>query len=142
MVSQRALVERHVALEQLEIERDVEAVAEGIGDGLVGRDCLIFISGTDANPRCVSVTRRVDALVLVIFPLQGCLPEIAVTVEDVTIVDGHHLVAGDFDHSLLHDGSEPGFASSLFSVILKARRAVPGTITSCAPRFGNRTSSC
>ena len=94
-----------MALEQLKIERDVEAVAEGIGDGLVDRDCLIFVSGTDANPRCVSVTRRIDALVLVIFPLQGRLPEIAVTVEDVTIVDGHHLVAGDLDHSLLHDGA-------------------------------------
>ena len=94
-----------MTLEQLEIERDVEAVAEGIGDGLVGRDCLIFVSGIDANPRCVSVTRRIDALVLVIFPLQGRLPEIAVTVEDVTIADGHHLVAGDFDHSLLHNGA-------------------------------------
>ena len=91
-----------MALEQLEIERDVEAAAEGIGDGLVGRDCLIFVSGIDANPRCVSV---IDALVLVIFPLQGRLPEIAVTVEDVTIVDGHHLVAGDLDHSLLYDGA-------------------------------------
>ena len=44
-------------------------------------------------------------MVLVIFPLQGRLPEIAVTVEDVTIVDGHHLVAGDLDHSLLHYGA-------------------------------------
>ena len=70
-----------MALKQLEIKRDVEAVAEGIGDGLVGRDCLIFVSGVDANPRCVSVTRRIDALVLVIFPLQGRLPEIAVTVK-------------------------------------------------------------
>ena len=104
-VSKRALVEGRVALEQLEIEWDVEAVAEGIGDGLVGHDCLIFVSGIDANPRCVSVTRRIDALVLVIFPLQGRLPEIAVTVEDVTIVDGHHLVAGDHDHSLLQDGA-------------------------------------
>ena len=93
-----------MALEQLEIERDVEAVAEGIGDG-VGRDCLIFVSGVNANPRCVSVTRRIDALVLVIFPLQGHLPEIAVTVEDVTIVDGHHLIAGDLDYGLLHDGA-------------------------------------
>ena len=96
-----------MALEQLEIERDIEAVAEGISDGLFGRDCLIFVSGNDANPRCVLVIRRIDALVLVIFPLQGRLPEIAVTAEDVTIVDGHHLVAGDLDHSLLHPGSEP-----------------------------------
>ena len=94
-----------MALEQLEIERDVEAAAEGIGDGIVGRDCLMFVSCIDANPRCVSVTRRIDALVLVIFPLQDRLPEIAVTVEDVTIVDGHHLVAGDLDHSLLYDGA-------------------------------------
>ena len=52
----------------------------------------------------LGVTRRIDALVLVIFPLQG-LPEIAVTVEDVTIVVGHHLVAGDLDYGLLHDGA-------------------------------------
>ena len=103
-VSKRALVERHVALEQLEIEWDVEAVAEGIGDGLVGCHCLIFVSSINANSRCVLVTRRIDALVLVIFPLQGRLPEIAVTVEDVTIINGHHLVAGDLHHSLLHDG--------------------------------------
>ena len=99
-VSKRALVERHVALEQLEIERDVEAAAEGIGDGVV-----IFVSSINANSRCVLVTRRIDALILVIFPLQGRLPEIAITVEDVTIVDGHHLVAGDLDQSLLHDGA-------------------------------------
>ena len=86
-----------MALKQLEIKRDVEAVAEGIGDGIVGRNCLIFVTGIDANPRCVSVTRRIDALVLVNFPLQGRLPEIPVTVEDVTIVDGHHLVAGDLE---------------------------------------------
>ena len=104
-VSKHVLIERHVALEQLKIERDVEAVAEGIGDGLVGRDCLIFVSGIDANLCCVWVTRRIDALVLVIFPLQGRLPEIEVTVEDVTIIDGHHLVAGDLDHNLLHDGA-------------------------------------
>ena len=94
-----------MALKQLEIERDVEALAKGIGDDLVGRDCLIFVSGIDANPRCVSVTRRIDALVLVIFLLQGRLPEIVITVEDVTVVDRHHLVAGDLDHSLLHDGA-------------------------------------
>ena len=59
---------------------------------------------------CVSVTRCIDALVLVIFPLQGRLPEIALTVEDVTIIDGHHLVAGDLDQSSLRwcrPGSEP-----------------------------------
>ena len=100
-----AFIERHVALEQLEIERDVEAVAEGIGDGLVCCHCLIFVSGIDANSRCVLVTRHIDALVLLIFPLRGRLPEIAVTVEDVTVVNGHYLVARDLDHSLLHDGA-------------------------------------
>ena len=104
-VSLRALIERHVALEQLEIKLDVEAVDEGIGDGLVGRDCLILISGIDANSRCVSVTRRIDALVLVIFPLRGRLPEITVTVDDVTVVDGHHLVAGDLDYGLFQNGA-------------------------------------
>ena len=87
------------------VQGDVEAVAEGIGDGLVGRDCLIFISGIDVNSRCVSVTTRIDAFVLVIFPLRGRLPEIAVTVEDVPVVDGHHLVAGDLEHGLFNNGA-------------------------------------
>ena len=39
------------------------------------------------------------------FSSQGRLQEIAVTVEDVTIVDGHHLVAGDLDYGLLHYGA-------------------------------------
>ena len=47
----------------------------------------------------------IDALALLIFPLRGRLPEIALTVADVTIVGGHHLVAGDLDHGLLHDGA-------------------------------------
>ena len=103
-VSQRAVVEGHMALEQLEIKRDVKAVAESIGDGLVGRDRLIFISGIDANSHCILITRGVDALVLVIFPLRGRLPEIAVTVEDITVVNGHHLVPRDLDYNL-HDGA-------------------------------------
>ena len=86
-----------MALEQHEVQGDVEAVAEGIGDGLVGRDCLIVISGIDANSRCVSVTRRIDAFLLVSFPLRGRLPEIAVTAED-------H-VAGDLDHGLFNNGA-------------------------------------
>ena len=36
--------------------------------------------------------------------LWGCLPEIIVTVEDITVVDGHHFVAANFDGQLLHDG--------------------------------------
>ena len=99
------LVEGPVALEQLEIKRDVKAVAESIGDGFVSGHCLIFISGIDPNPRCISVTRRIDPLVLIIFPLRGRLPEIAVTAEDITVVDGHHLVAGDLDYGLFHDGA-------------------------------------
>ena len=38
-------------------------------------------------------------------PHRGRLPEITVTVADVTIVDGHDLVAGDLDHGLLHHGA-------------------------------------
>ena len=94
-----------MALEQLEIKRDVEAVAKGIGDGLVGRNCLIFISSIDSNPRRVSVTRGVNALVLVIFPLRGRHLAIVAAVEDITVVYGHHLIAGDFDCGLLHDGA-------------------------------------
>ena len=94
-----------MALEQLEVQGDVEAVAEGIGDNPVDRDCLIPIPGIHANSRCVSVTRRIDALVLVIFPLQGCLPKMAIAVEDITGVDGHDLIAGDFDYGLFFDGA-------------------------------------
>ena len=102
-----------MALEQLEVQADVEAVAEGIGDGLVSRDWVIFISGIDANLRCVSVTRRIDTLVLLIFPLRGRLPEIAVTVEDVTVIDGHHLVAGDLDYGRAKgSGTEPAAVGS------------------------------
>ena len=92
-----------MALEELEIKRDVEAAAEGISDGLVGCDCLIFISSMDSNPRCVLVVRRIDALVLVVFPLRGCLPEIVVTVVDITVVDGHNLIARNFYYGLFHD---------------------------------------
>ena len=94
-----------MALEQLEIKRDVKAVAESIGDGLVGRDCLIFISGIDANSRCISITRGVDAPVLLIIPLRGRLPELAVTFEDITVVDAEDLVPRDLDYSLLHYGA-------------------------------------
>ena len=40
---------------------------------------------------------------MTIFPVWGCLPEIIVTVEDITVVDGHHFVATYFDGQLLYD---------------------------------------
>ena len=102
-VSQRALVERHVAFQQLEIKRDVEAVAER--DGFVSCNCLIFISSIDPNPRCISVARRINALVLVIISLRGGFPEVAVTLVDIVVVDGHLLVARNFYYGLFHDGA-------------------------------------
>ena len=63
------------------------------------------VSGTDSNPRRVSVIRGIDPLIMTICPLLGCLPEILVTVEDVRVVDGHHLVAFNFDGELLDDGA-------------------------------------
>ena len=84
---------------------DVEAVSERIGNGLVGRDRLVFIPGIDSNPHRVSVTRGVCALVLVIFFSLRPSSRVAVTVKDITVVDGHHLVAGDFDYGLFHNGA-------------------------------------
>ena len=104
-ISQGALIKRHVALEQLEIKRDVEAVAESIGNGFVSCNCLIFISSIDSKPRCVSVIRHVDALVLVVIPLWGCLPEICVTIEDVTVVGAEDLIPRDLDGRLFHNGA-------------------------------------
>ena len=42
-------------------------------------------------------------MVLVIFPLCGCLPEIEVRNEDVAVIDGQHLVAGNFYGRFSHD---------------------------------------
>ena len=64
----------------------------------------ISVSGTDSNPRRVSVIRGIDPLIMSICPLWGCLPEIIVTVEDIRVVDGNHFVAANFDGQLLHDG--------------------------------------
>ena len=63
------------------------------------------VSGTDSNPRRVSVIRGIDPLIMTICPLWGCLPEIIVTVEDIRVVDEHHFVAANFDGLLLHDGA-------------------------------------
>ena len=46
-----------------------------------------------------------DPDALVIFPLRGRLPEISVTVEYVTVVDEHHLVAEDLVHALFNNGA-------------------------------------
>ena len=94
-----------MALEQFEVQWNVEAIAEWIGDGSVGCDCLIFVSRIDPNPRRVSVTRRINALVLIVFPLWGRFPEIVVAVVNVTVVDGYHLVARDFYSGLFYDGA-------------------------------------
>ena len=68
-VAQCALIERHVALEELEIQQDVKSITKGIGIGFVSRNGLVFVSGIDTDPRRVSIPRHINALVLVIFPL-------------------------------------------------------------------------
>ena len=103
-VAQCVLVKWHMALEQVEVEWD-EAITEGISDCLVSGNALISVSGIDLNPRSVSVIRDIDPQIMTICPLRGCLPEIIVTVEDISVVDGHHFLAANFDSQLLHDGA-------------------------------------
>ena len=84
---------------------------------------------------------------MTIIPLWGCLPEIIVTVEDIRVVDGHHLVAANFDGRLLQDDAAQILIHSPVGIFAgqsdrEASLAVPGTITSSLPRLGNRTSSC
>ena len=88
-----------------EVEWGEEAITKGISDGLVSDNACISVSGTDSNPRCASVIRGIDPLIMTICPLWGCIPEIIVTVEDIRVVDGHHFDAANFDGQLLHDGA-------------------------------------
>ena len=83
-VPERALIERHVALEQIEIQWDVESIAISIGIGLVCCNRCILISSTNSDSCCVSVVRLVNILVLGVLLLLCCLPEIIVTVVDIT----------------------------------------------------------
>ena len=94
-----------MALEQLEVEYDEEATTKGISDGLVSDNACISVSGTDSNPRRVSVIRGIDPLIMTICPLWGCLPEIIVTVQDIRVVEGHHFVPANFDGQLLQAGA-------------------------------------
>ena len=60
----------------------------------------ITVSSTNSDPRI----KRVDALMhVVLFPLGCCLPKTVVSVLDITVVDGHHLVARNFNTVLFHD---------------------------------------
>ena len=91
-VPDRALIERHDAVEQIEIQWDVESIAISIGNGLVCCNRCILISSTNSDSCCVSVVRLVNALVLGVLPLLCYLPEII-----VTVIYGHHLVARNFN---------------------------------------------
>ena len=104
-VPERALIERHVALEQIEIQWDVESIAISIGNGLVYCNRCILISSTNSDSFCVSVVGLVNALVLGVLPLLCCLPEIIVTVIDITVIHGHHLVARNFNCGRFNDGA-------------------------------------
>ena len=55
-VAQCALVKWHVAPEHLEVEWGEEAITKGISDGLVSDNAIISVSGTDSNPRHVSLS--------------------------------------------------------------------------------------
>ena len=76
-----------MVLEQLEIQQDEEAIAESIDDGLVDSNARISVSGTNSDPRRIPVGRRIDTLIVTIFPLLYGFPKIFVTEEEVTVVD-------------------------------------------------------
>ena len=99
-VPERALIERHVALEQIEIQWDIKSIAISISNGLVCCNSCILISSTNSDSCCVSVVRLVNALVLGVLPLLCCLLEINVTVVDITVIHRHHLVATHFNCGL------------------------------------------
>ena len=82
----------------------VEAITKGISHGFVSDNARISVSGTDSNPRRVSVIRGIDPLIMTICPLWGCLPEIIVTVEDISR-RWTSLRCDNFDGQLLHDGA-------------------------------------
>ena len=94
-----------MALEQLEVEWGEEAIIKGISDCLVSDNAWISVSGTDSNPRRVSVIRGIGLLIMTICPVWGCLPEIIITVEDIRVVDGHHFFVANFHGQLFHDGA-------------------------------------
>ena len=102
---ERALTERYVALEQIEIQWDVESIAISIINGLVCCNRCILISSTNSIFCCDSVVRLVNALVKGVLSLLCCLPVIIVTVADITVIHGHHLVARKFNCVFLNDGA-------------------------------------
>ena len=104
-VPERALIERHVALEQSEIQWDVESIEISIGNGLVCCNRCILISSTNSDSCCGPVDRVVNALVLGVLPLLCCLPEIIVTMVDITVIQGHHLVDRNSNCDLFIDGA-------------------------------------
>ena len=77
-VAERALVEWHVSLEYLDIQRDMEPIRERIGDDLVGRNSLISVSSANSNPRCVPGCGHVNALVVAVLFLRGRPLEVGV----------------------------------------------------------------
>lgn len=66
-------------------------------------NCLVFcyrcvaVTGPNAQLCGVPVGRRVSALVLAVFSLLNCMPEVNVTVEDVTVSGGLGLTSADSD---------------------------------------------
>ena len=50
LVALSALVEWHVALEELEIQQDIKAITKSIGIGFVSCNGLVFVSSIDTDP--------------------------------------------------------------------------------------------
>ena len=119
--SERALIERHVALEQIEIQWDVESIVINIGNGVVCCNRCIFISGTNSDSCCASVVRLVYALVLGVLPLLCCLPEIIVTVVGITVIQRLHLVARNSNCGLLNEGEAYGLNHSPIGIFTVQR---------------------
>ena len=108
-VAERALVKRHVTLEYLDIQRDIEPIRERIGDGLIGRDRLVLIPGANLNPRRVPVRGRVNTLVVPVFSLRGCSPEVGVAMINVAVGDRHNFVPRNLDRVFFFTMARPRF---------------------------------
>lgn len=90
-------------LEQLEVQWDIVTIPEGSCIRLIFCHRLV-VSGRDAQLCGVPGNRGVSALVMAVFSLLDCIPEVDVTLVDVTIIDGHDLIFADPHRRFFHDG--------------------------------------
>ena len=92
LVAKGCLVKGHVALEQLKVERDVNATPIRICNGTFDQRLHTICS---TNPKFCGIPKgpHVDALVVCVAPLPGSLPQVEVRVVDVEIVKAEYLFA-------------------------------------------------